>query len=222
MSPGAAVSSVATRLTLTEESPATSPPKRSVISRRLYDDRPLLVMTLGAAARTRLPPPLLFAVGKRFQHPVGDVDARAPIDRFLKDEIVFFAVGDLFDNFVGALEQAREFLITTHVQIFPVLALHALVVHAHARQLLLLRSALALAHRDAILLELGLRRLDLRLATSELLGTRSEFLLELLAGAFSRRRFAADALNVHVADLDVRRAGCRHHQQQRQDSCCLV
>src|SRR3712207_1436832 len=48
---------------------------------------------------------------KRLQHFVGDIDARADIDRFLKYDVVLFGFGDLLDHPVGPFQHGCQFLI---------------------------------------------------------------------------------------------------------------
>ncbi len=108
-----AFSSVPTRCTLMPGSPTTSPPSTSVNSPRLYSRGLLIVMARNQA--TGLCPRGLFAVGQCLQHPIRDIDTRAAVYRFLQNQVVFFGLGDLPDNFVRAFQEAGQFLIAAQI-----------------------------------------------------------------------------------------------------------
>src|SRR5574341_2612125 len=158
----------------------------------------------------------LFALGERFQHPVRDVDARIPIDRVLDDQIEPLGFGDLPDHAVGPFHQPLYLLIAPDGEVLAKFPLHALELHAAARQLLLLRPAVALGHGHRVPIELALELLDLGLAALKLLLPRRELLLQLLARALGRGGFAADALDVDETDLELRRPGGTQAAKRKQ------
>jgi len=113
---------------------------------------------------------------------------------------------------------AGKLLIAAQVEIFAVLALHALKVEVQTRQFLLLGTPVAFAHCHRFFFELPLQCLDLVFPALQFLGAGSKFLLELFARAFGRSRFPIDALRVDKSDFQIRRPGCRDAERQRQDS----
>ena len=78
------------------------------------------------------------------------------IDRFLQDQVEFLRFGDLLDDPIGALEQRLQLLVAPQIQVLAIFALQALEIETDARELLLLRAAIALAHRHRVFLQLTL------------------------------------------------------------------
>src|SRR5688572_588920 len=108
-------------------------------------------------------------VGQRLDHLFGDVDALArEHDRVLQDEIELLGLGDLLDDLVRALLDARELLVLAQVQVLAKLALHALQIARKIREVALLAAALGLGHRRAILVERCLQVSNLPRELSEL------------------------------------------------------
>src|SRR6185503_18248666 len=156
MAPAGAFSRVATWLTRVAASPRTFPPKRRAISRSVWARGAAVlclprVMTAVSAGGNGPAPAIrtgaaLLALGERLQHPLGDVEARTAVHCLLQDEVELLRFRDLPDHAVGPFEERRELLVAPQVQVFPVLALHALEIEAHPRELLLLRAPVAFAH----------------------------------------------------------------------------
>src|SRR5688572_28555949 len=88
----------------------------------------------------------LFFGRERFEHALGDVEARATINRFLQYEIEFLRFGNTLDDSIGALEERLQLLVAAKIQILAVRALHTLEIERHARKLLFLAAPVALAH----------------------------------------------------------------------------
>src|SRR6185436_3806333 len=122
-SPGPALSSGATCRMRTAASPSTVPPKRPASSARLKDMRASPFIRAWSLCYTlerglaNASSPLL--VCERLDHSVGNVDSRADVDRFLQNEIELFALRDLLDDLVGALQHSVQFFVFAQVQIFP-------------------------------------------------------------------------------------------------------
>src|SRR6185503_9405883 len=142
-----ACSSEPTWATRVSASPATRPPRRDAIC-------PSVRGPGMALFRRRL-------AFERLDHPVGDVDARAPEDGILDDEVELLLLGDLGDDLVRLRHDARQLFVAALVEVLAELALLALEIAVQVAPLALAVAALALAHRHRVLLDVVLHLLQL-------------------------------------------------------------
>src|SRR4051812_9077079 len=206
MCPSPADSSEATWRTTVSASPATRPPRRATICPSVSGP--------GTKSLCRR-----LALVERLDHPFGDVDAGAREDGVLEDDVVLLLLGDLADDAVRLLHHLRELLVPALVQVLAELALLPLEVAVEVGEIALLGSALRVAHRHAVLLEVFLHALQLVGEPRQLLVALLELRLDLLLRALRRRGIAQDALGVDEAELagHGRRAGLVLCERGRRD-----
>src|SRR6266702_880343 len=113
------------------------------------------------------------------QHLIGDVDTRAHVHRFLNDQVVMLLFGDLLDHLVRPVEHRGQLFVAALVQVLAKLALLALKVRVHLRQIALLLRAISRRHRRAVLVERIGHRFQLLRHVGEILVTLGELGLEL-------------------------------------------
>ena len=75
------------------------------------------------------------------------------VDRFLDDEVEFFALGQRLDGPVGAINDQLQFLVLAGVEVFLELAALALEITVLIDQLLLTRRTLAFCQGRCVALE---------------------------------------------------------------------
>src|SRR6185436_10127312 len=219
-SPGPALSSGATCRMRTAASPSTVPPKRPASSARLKDMRASPFIRAWSLCYTlerglaNASSPLL--VCERLDHSVGNVDSRADVDRFLQNEIELFALRDLLDDLVGALQHSGQFFVFAQVQIFPEFALHALQVAVHAREILLLVPPLRFAHGHAIFFQAALQVARLLGKLLQLLVAGRKFFFDFFLCLYRRRRIFEKSFEFDESDLEVRGEDevCTRHQRR--------
>src|SRR5262245_46793046 len=137
---GVACSREPTCATSVSALPATRPPSREAIC-------PSVSGPGIALFRRRL------ACFERLDHRVGDVDALAAVHRILQDQVELFLLGDLVDHPVRLLHHLRQLLVAALVEVFAELALLALEFAVQLAEFALAVTALALAHRHRVLLD---------------------------------------------------------------------
>src|SRR5574337_846812 len=135
MSPGPALSRVATRSIRVAPSPSTAAPQ----------SRPSSSRRIGPPGAH---PVIGLLVGERLDHLVGDIDALARVDdRVLQDQIVLLARGDLLDHLVRTVLQRRDLLVLPEIDVLTELALHPLHVARLMGEIALLASPVNVRHR---------------------------------------------------------------------------
>ena len=125
------------------------------------------------------------------------------VDRFLNHQVVFFGLGDLLDDAVGALQHSLQLFVFAQVQIFLKFALFALKVAVLLNQLALALHALRLGQGGCLALKLFRGALELGGQGLHFFFAARKLLFQFGLCGLGEIGFAKNSVGVHEPDAKL-------------------